>query len=158
MKKWHGFTLMELLIVLVLVGILSGYVVLKTNDADSLLLQGYANRFAQHIKHAQMLAMSWGRPLTITVSSTGYQVSCSSASAASPCNSTPVIDPATGQGFIVSLSDSVSLLDTGTIEFDPLGRPLQSGSLSAVASQWRVVKGSFQVTVKVNPISGSVSL
>jgi len=158
MNKRHGFSLVELLIVLILIGILSSYVVLKTSDSDALLVQGYANRFAQHIKHTQMLAMSWGKSLTMTVGSSGYQVSCSSTATLSPCNKTPVVDPANGQSFTINMGDNVSILDSGTIEFDALGRPLQSGGLSSGMTQWRIAKGGFQVTVNVNPISGSVSL
>jgi len=157
MKTQSGFTLVELIIVLVLIGILSSYVVIRSSDSDSLLLKAHADQFAQHLRHAQMLAMTWGRSLTMAISAGGYQVSCSVPSASSPCNSTPVIDPATGQLFSVSMTDNVSMLDSGTIEFDALGRPVQSGNLSSSVSQWRMSKSGFQNIVSVNPITGSIT-
>jgi len=156
MKTQIGFTLVELIIVLVLVGILSSYAVVRTSDSDSLLLQSYADQFSQHIKHTQMLAMTWGQSLGLSVNSAGYQVSCLSAASTPPCNSSPVIDPATGQLFTISVGDKVVFLDSGSIAFDALGRPLQAGLVSGNVSHWRLAKGSFQVDVSVNPITGSV--
>ena len=156
-KTQQGFTLVELMMVLVMVGILASYAVLRTNDANNTLVQAYADRFAQHIKHVQMLAMTWGQGLTLTVAGSSYQVSCTTATSSPPCNSSPVIDPVSGQAFSVSMADGVTLIDSGNIIFDALGRPLQSGSLSSSASQWRVGNASTQVSVRVDPITGRVS-
>ena len=157
MRSNDGFTLVELIIVLLLVGVLSGYAVVRTSDANSLRVQAYADRFKQHIKQTQMLAMSWGQSLTMTISSNGYQVSCSNGIGNAPCDSSPVINPATGQTFSVGLADNVSIQSSGSLSFDALGRPLQSSTIASSSSQWVIGDADFQITLNVNPISGSVN-
>lgn len=158
MKKTRGFTLLELVIVLVLIGILSSYALIKTSGSHSLLLRAHAEQLQQQIKHTQLLAMSWGQSLTMTLTATSYQVTCSAGIGSSPCDQSPVVDPVTGQAFKITLQDNVSLLDTGSIEFDALGRPRSGGSVSPSDSTWRLSDGDSQDTVTLRAISGSVSL
>lgn len=130
----RGFTVVELVTVIVLVGILSAYVVIKKASQADVTLPSQAQLLAADLRHAQALASTWGKTLMVTMSSTGYNVSCKTTVVAGPgpCNVSPVIDPATNQGFNGTIQKGVSLSVSPTatvLYFDGLGRPVDSAGV-----------------------------
>jgi hypothetical protein len=49
-----------------------------------------------------MLAITWNQPLRVTTAAGSYSISCVTAGAA-PCDVSPVVNPATGQAYLVNL-------------------------------------------------------
>lgn len=74
-KDCSGFTLIELIVVLTLVGVLSAYAVVRWPPSNALILPAQADQFVTDIRHTQMLAMRWGRALRLSASSKVIQVS-----------------------------------------------------------------------------------
>lgn len=114
-----GFTLLELAIVLIVLAILSRAVMLRTSATAAWRVSTNADQLRQDISHMQMLAMTWGVPLRLTVASDSksYTVTCRATTPSLPINTgcqtldaTP-IDPATGKNFTTLLNDK----DDGTI-------------------------------------------
>ncbi len=158
MQKDVGFTLIELVIVIVLVSILAVYAVVKWPSDSQLKLPAQANLLIAHIRHTQSLAMHWGQTLRFTPSGGGYTVSCASASANPPCNQNPVIDPVTGQSFSVSLESGITL-GGASVDFDSLGRPINAGALitSSPARTFTLSADGVSHTVTVQPLTGFAS-
>ena len=152
--KEAGFTLMELIIVIVVVGVLSAYAMMKNGSASVFSLLSQAQKMASDIKHVQSMATVMGKSLTIsaTAGANGtYSVSCTTAVAA-PCNTNPVINPATGTAFTISLEKGVVLTPSqGTLVINSMGRP-------ASAAQYVLSSDSASVTVDVAALTGHVTV
>jgi MSHA pilin protein MshC len=152
--KEAGFTLMELIIVLVVVGVLSAYAMMRNSSSSTFSLLSQAQTLAGDIKHVQSMATVWGKSLTITATGGAngtYTVSCTTAVAA-PCNTNPVINPATGTAFTISLEKGVVLTPSqGTLVINSLGKP-------ASAAQYVLSSGSVNVTVDVAALTGHVTV
>src|SRR5215213_4273363 len=120
-----GFTLVEMVIVMVVLGVLSAYALMANSSPAAYTMLSQAQKMAADIRHAQALASTWGRSLRITaVAGTNgtYSVSCVSTGA-SPCDVSPVINPATGSTFMVSLQRNVALTGPASLDIDSLGKP-----------------------------------
>lgn len=67
----NGFSLIELLVVIVIIGLLSSVVVLTMTDPRG-RITGDADRFAGRVRAARDSAIVSGRPMALWVSQTGY--------------------------------------------------------------------------------------
>lgn len=139
--------------VMVVVGILSVYAVMRDVRPAEVTLPSQAQKMASDIRHMQTLATTWGRRLrmTVTAGANGnYSVSCVTAGTA-PCNANPVIDPATGNGFSIALQNNVVLGGTATLDFDSLGQP-------NAAASYTLTFGASVETVAVAALTGYVTV
>lgn len=150
LREMHskGFTLIELITVLVILGVLAAYVLPRWSPGDN-TVAAQADRLACDLRHAQALAMNQRRPLSFDIqSATAYRVTDSGA---------PVTDPATMQAFQVTLDNSVSLTGSDT-DFDSLGRPVAGGTLLAVPRVFTLSGSSRTATVTLSAVTGFVSV
>jgi len=145
-----GFTLVELITVLAVLLIVSLYAVTRNGNSGAYSLLSQAETMASDIRHTQTLAATWGRSLRITTTSTGYSVSCVTLST-SPCNVSPVIDPATGAPFSVALENGATLSGTTTLDISSIGKP-------SAAASYTLSAGTGSKTVNVAALTGFVSL
>lgn len=158
----RGFTLIEMLLVLVLAAILGGYFALSAQRVDVVTLPAQARRLAADLAHARALAMQWGLPLRLVAGQGSYALRCALASVQPPCDQDPVIDPVSGRPFQVVLEPSVVLSAGQGVELilDSLGRPISvDGSplgLPPVFSYTLTASGA-SATVTVDAISGRIS-
>ena len=152
-ERQAGFTLTELIIVLVIVGIVGTFALTKSVSPAVYTLPSQAQTFASDLRHAQTLATSWGRSLRITIAAGAggnYSVSCVTA-AASPCDASPVINPVTLSSFRVTLQHGVALSGPATLDIDSLGQPSTSGAYVLSAN-------GVSETVSVAAVTGFVSV
>ncbi len=156
--RTSGFTLIEMIAVMVVLSVLAATVSLRWGATDS-TISYQADLLARNLRHAQMLAMTWGQSLRITGTGASYSVACVAGSPSPPCNTSPgpVIDPATGSAFTVTLSNNVTVSATA-VEIDSLGRPLSAGVLLSVARIFTLSGAGQTWSVRVAPITGFVSV
>jgi MSHA pilin protein MshC len=154
MRIQRGVTLVELVVVIVVVGILSAFVMTSGILAGTYSVPSQADTLARDLRHVQALAQSWGRSLRVTITTAGangsYAVSCVTAGAA-PCNVSPVIDPATGSSYTRSLSQDAVLAGTTSLDFDSFGKP------SAAASYTVSANGAVK-TISLTAVTGLVTV
>ncbi|MEZ5542581.1 MAG: type II secretion system protein [Pseudomonadota bacterium] len=144
----RGFTLLELVIVLVILGTLAAFAVPRFAPADN-TLAAQADRLARDLRHAQALAMNQGRTLILDVqSATAYRVTAAGST---------ITDPATQQPYTVALDNGVTLTGSAT-GFDSLGRPVGAGSLLAAARVFTLSGSSRSAVVTLSPVTGFVTV
>ena len=158
-----GFTLVELIIAIILIGILSAIVMTRINAKAQHSVTTQADQLRRNLSHIQLLAISQGARLKLAVAAGNYSV-CPALTVDAECpgnNATNAIgDPATGEKFSVNLTDGVVFTQPpGYYHFDSLGRPV-SGATGATlvlgTSTFRLngVDRNTPVIVTVLPITG----
>ena len=158
-----GMTLVELLIVLIVIGIISGIAISKTSPTASLTIGQQADQFVNDIRHAQSLAQTWGCQLVLIVSTTGYEVRNKTAIASkSQCATANAIvtDPSTGQNLSTTLKNGVQFGGSTTIDFDIKGQPRDNGTnapLSALTN-YTMTGGGSTFNISVSHVTGFVSM
>ena len=159
-----GWSLIELTIVLAIAAVLIFFAVRSFLPQDAVALQ-QAERLRNDIRHIQMLALTWGRPLRLVTGGNTYQVCCLDAAMAAclttppappaPCAvPDPVVNPATGKPFAVVLESGLSFAAAGALNFDSLGRPRNGGALIGANATITINGGSSARTVVVAPVTG----
>ncbi|MGD8383056.1 MAG: prepilin-type N-terminal cleavage/methylation domain-containing protein [Syntrophobacterales bacterium] len=128
----RGFTLVELIMVVVLIGILAVSVIPKFVDTSAISLQGGAAMVAADIRYTQELAMSTHSPKTIifTTNDTFYTVNSQT----------------------MNLPSRVSISSGATFTFNSLGEPTTGGGSSV-----QITAGGSTKTITVESYTGRVS-
>ena len=115
----HGFTLVEITVVVILIGIIAAAVFARSISIDQINIVGEVDKIRNHIRYAQSMAMKRNEEWVISCDATQYWLSDDIIAL------NPVILPG-------AASDRISLADLGvsmnafTVYFDPLGIPYHS--------------------------------
>ncbi len=152
LTREHGFTIVELIAVLVITGIIASIAAPRFIGVDAFDVRGSYGTLASALRYAQKTAVAQRKIVYAninTVSRTvclGYTSSCSSA----------VIDPATQAAYSKTLSNNVTITASTTpIGFDGLGRPLPNAT-ATFTIQNAVVPGESPRTITVEAETGYV--
>lgn len=157
-----GFTLIELVMIIVAVSILGVAMLTRYHDPVETAVSVEADRLGRDLRHVQMLAMTWGQTLRLTPAGGGYSVSCVTPSATPPCNVSPVNDPAvtdaTGNPAFTRTLETGITVAGAALDIDALGRPVSGGALLNADTAYTLTGGSQSSTVTVARLTGFVSV
>jgi MSHA pilin protein MshC len=113
-----GFTLVELIVVLILIGVLAVVALAKLSSTATFAALGYFNQVQALTRYAQKVAVAQRRPVFV-VDNAGAIAVCYDAACAGA-----VVDPAGSGGLAASPPSGVAYaFSAGTFNFDGLGRP-----------------------------------
>jgi len=158
-----GFTLVEVLIVLVIVGIIAVIAVPLYSSAASVQLKTAANMIASDIEYAKSMAMSTGRNYSVVfdTSAESYRIN----DFAGQVIPHPV---RIGVNYIVDFAsdvrlDKVDIASTtlgamNMIRFDSLGAPYNGSGGSLNNGLIRLRAEGNTLTVRIEPVTGYVSI
>lgn len=121
MRREYGFTIVELVAVMVIVGIVAAISAPRFVGVDAFDARGSYGTLTATLRYAQKTAIAQRRTVYANLNTStrvvciGYNTNCSSA----------VLDPATQTAYTKTLSSNVSITGSATtIGFDGLGRPV----------------------------------
>lgn len=120
-----GFTLTELVVVIVIATILSAFVIARINTA-SFDTEGFANRAAAMVRYAQKIAISQRRTVFVVIAGNTLSLCYTTAG----CGGGAVHEPPGTNAFSYTAPPGVTLSNMATFSFDALGRPSTGGTLN----------------------------
>jgi prepilin-type N-terminal cleavage/methylation domain-containing protein len=145
-----GFTMLELVIVLMIAGILSFMAIGRLNDTGEVNAHGFAEQVASTLRFAQEAAVAQRRLIYVNVNAaTGLVDVCLDSSSA--C-SQPLAAPGGGNLAVQAPGGVVLTTNTGQFSFDGLGQP----SVAVQVRMQLTAPDGHQFFVTVEPISGYV--
>ena len=139
-----GFTLVELVIVIVVLAIISAYAIIKSTSPAEVTLPSQAETMASALRHTQALAYTSGQRRRVSaLNGNTYSVAI--------CGGSPITCPTTES--TVTLQNSVTFTDVSpvTLYFNTLGQPDGKATFTLRA-------GGASKTVCVAAVTGLVSV
>ncbi|HYA86651.1 MAG TPA: prepilin-type N-terminal cleavage/methylation domain-containing protein [Nitrospirota bacterium] len=168
-SKSKGFTLIELVMVIILIGIIAVFTAPMLSNVSTLTAGAFADKLRADIRYAQSLAMSGNDRVRVyfngtggggvTAPAAGYAVAYDSSSANNCSSFAPVVDPSGSGNLTVTLMSgtfaNISVTPTtACLEYDTLGRPYDcSGNLASCTT----TASTSNITVTINP-NGSITI
>ena len=140
--KTNGFTLVELIVVILLIGILSIFAAPKFINDNTFKARGTADEIITSIRHAQRLAMTRGEQYKIEISPTSYQVR--------KTDNSPVRHPNGETQYLINTDNGLPtnlIQSTINIEFNSLGQPVNNAGV-LIASDTDISIPPFTIRIE----------
>ena len=173
-----GFTLIELVMVLVLIGIMAAVVIPRLGTMATTNAAAFSDKLRTDIRYAQNLAMTRGKrtrvyfngtgPAPVTAPAQGYTVGIDNSGTGNCSAFLLASDPAGGGNMFVTLNAgmyagiSIPAPSITCLEYDSLGRPYTCGAgvcgtVPLAATMTADVNGNATMRVSVNIQTGAVN-
>ncbi len=149
-----GFTLLELVVVIVIATILSAFTIARINT-QSFDTEGFANRVAAMVRFAQKLAISQRRAVHVVISSNKVSLCYVVTNCGTPTAVSPVHEPPGTNAFSYSAPSGVMLADL-TFSFNALGRAYDSLGVPIAGALTIAVTGDGTKTITIAEETGYV--
>ncbi len=155
-----GFTQIELVVVLVIVGILAAVVIPRFSGRAGFDARGFSDRVTSSLQFAQNTAIAQRRNVCVAVGGNTVGLSKAPSSGAGVACNTALVDPTTGAAFSIAAPANVTVsASVSPITFDALGQSVDAGGSPVSADATVTVASSdasFTSTVTVEKYTGYV--
>ena len=152
----EGFTLVEMIIVLILIGIIAVVTIPRAPSRGSLTIDGQANQLASDIRYVQTLSMTRGQRYCLNLAAGSYSMT----TASSTCTSSAGVEHPAGLGFPITL-EGVTLgwtnLPNNYVIFSGQGVPFSAAATALGNDAVITLSGDGgPKTVTISPVTGRV--
>ncbi len=122
--RQFGFTMVELVMTMVIIGIVAAVAVPRFFDNNVFQSRGFADQVAASLRYAQKVAIAQRRNVCVAFTANSVTLTVASAAgAASPCN-TSLQFPTGDAAYVITAPASVAFTAApADFNFDALGRP-----------------------------------
>ena len=134
MRRPSGFTQVELIGVIALIGIVAAVAIPRFADRVGFDSRGFSDQLVNSLQYARQQAVAQRRQMCVAVAAGGYAITRAPAPGGA-CDGTPLLAPDTGAAYAANVPNGVGVQGEGTtalpasINFDPLGRPNAAAAL-----------------------------
>lgn len=144
----RGFTLIELITVMVLIGVLSVYAVPRMIDTVSFFARGFHDETLALLRYAQKAAIAQRRTVCVAFTGSSASLSIASQPAVASCD-TALTGPKGETPATVTAKTGVSYSGTPTgFNFNGQGQPVDSSGVALVATQTIAIVNASNVMVE----------
>ena len=156
-QNQHGFTLLEIVVVLVLISIIAATVFTRSITTDQINISAQTEKIKSHIRYAQSLAMKRSEIWGIKCASNEYWL----FSGADPDNGPNQVVLPGERAVKLSLNNLNLTMDAFTIFFDRYGKPYNAytdeSNNNPLSSELTItVSGSQSRNVTITPETGLI--
>ena len=151
-----GFTITEILVVTVLMGVASAVVIPQFGGNTTQYAQTAARTISQAFQYAQDLAVTTQSPVTVSISDSGYVYTLKNNQGViltHPVNRKPFTVNLQDDPNISELTIGVGFNDIDDVVFDAFGAPNTGGTITMSHS-----KMTSNVVLTLHPATGSVTV
>lgn len=142
-----GFTLIELIMVLVLLGILAAYAAPRIFNRSDFDARGMEDMTMSYLRYAQKTAIAQRR--TVCLSITGSGISLTLAATAATASCATALNGPDGKAALAVSGISYATRPAANFSFDGLGQPVNAtGTALTSAQTFTVAGGSRTITVE----------
>lgn len=138
----RGFTLIELIMVLVLLGILAAYAAPRIFNRGDFDARGMHDMSMAYLRYAQKTAIAQRRTVCMTLSSSGISLKVSMAANTFGCASATAMNGPDGKAALSVSGVSYSAFPSPDFSFDGLGQPVDSSGVALTTAQTFTVAGA----------------
>lgn len=146
-RRMRGFTLVELVMVIVLLGVLSVYAVPRMINTGDFYARGFHDQSMAYLRYAQKTAIAQRRTVCVTLSANSISLRIAGAAGSNTCSAAlagPAGEPGLNARSGVAFSSTIL-----SFNFDALGQPVDNGSGAAAATQTlQVANVSKSITIE----------
>lgn len=153
MSKEHGFTMIEIIMVMVILGILSSVGFSRFASTSSFKERGFVDETLTSLRYAQRLAISSGCHVHVVLDSNSLQIrrwpACKPASHSAA--SSLLRHPKNTGDFANTVPDGISV-SAVDLYFDSSGVPYNTASETAFSTVTSIILGTY--TIRLEPETG----
>ncbi len=158
-SRMRGFTLLELIVVIVLLGILYVYAaprLFNTSDFDAI---GFHGETQAYLRYAQKTAIAQRRTVCVIFSASSVTLTIASNAASYDCSAVGTLNGPRGESNPVTLNarPGVSFVATpANFNFDGLGRPITTAGAGAAQNSQTFQVNGVATTITVEAATGYI--